>query len=484
MKRVPPPPRGERLAYGYCRESGGPAQEQSIGQQREALQQFADAAGYVITGWYLDAARSGRTDEREEFQRLIADAVRERPAAVLVWDMARFARDQDAAQFYRALLRRHGVQVISLNDQIPDGPLGRIVESVIDFSSEHYSQTLGQNIKRGHRAALARGYIPGAHPPVGYRELREEDGRKRTGEPRYRVRWIVDEAFAPLVRRAFEMRARGESIKAIMAETGLHKTRQGLHALLRNPTYKGVYRYGGADWPGVVPPIVDEVTWDAAQTDFAIHPRTRGADYLLSGLLRCGYCGAAMSGFSSSRTFKNGRRWRRRYYICVQRNARLEGCRAPLVRADDLEADVFELLFESFLAPEPFARFVAAARASTNADAQTARAAQLEREIAAAEVALRGMVDLLGQGVAVEVVAEKLRAQELALLELRKERARIGNPPPLLLADEAELRAFADRLRAGLAAGSIDQRRAVLHEVIARIMYGPELVIEHRLPRG
>lgn len=471
-----------KTAYAYCRDSGGPAQEQSIGQQQQALQQFADATGYVIGGWYLDAARSGRSDDRAEFQRLIADALREKPAAVLVWDMARFARDQVDAAYYRGLLRRAGVNVVSINDQIPDGPLAHIVESVIDFSSEHYSKTLGQNIKRGHLAALAQGYIPGARPPVGYREVREEAGRKRTGETRYRVRWVIDADIAPLVRQAFEMRARGSGVKTIMRATGLHKTRQGLHALLHNPTYKGLYRYGGQEWPGVVPPIVDAATWDAAQRDFDLHPRTAAADYILTGILRCGFCGQAMSGFASARTFKNGRRWRRRYYVCAQRTTHIDGCRAPLVRADDLEADVFELVLESFLAPEPFARFVAAARQNTEVDAHAARAAQLDGQIAAGETALRGMVDLLGQGVAVEAVAEKLRAQEAALRELRQARARLVTPEPLLLAAEDELRAFVERLRDRLITGSIEEQRAVLREVVARISYGPELIIEYRLP--
>lgn len=144
---------------------------------------------------------------------------------------------------------------------------------------------------------------------------------------------------------------------------------------------------------------------------------------------------------------------------------------------------MFEVLFASFLAPEPFARFVAAERVATDVAAQTARAAQLDGQIAAAETALRGMVDLLAQGVAVEIVAEKLRGQEAALHELRQERARLGTPDPLLVASEAELRAFIERLQERLATGSLDQQRAVLFEVVERIAYGPELVIEYRLPR-
>lgn len=112
------------------------------------------------------------------------------------------------------------------------------------------------------------------------------------------------------------------------------------------------------------------------------------------------------------------------------------------------------------------------------------RAEQLERQIAAAETALGGMVDLLGQGIAVAVVADKLKAQEEVLRELRQARATLGNPHPLMVASEAELRDFVERLRERLTTDNVDAQRAVLHEVIEVIRFGPELVIEYRLPHG
>lgn len=290
--------------------------------------------------------------------------------------------------------------------------------------------------------------------------------------------------FARAVARAFEMRAAGLGIRAIMRETGLVKSRQGMLRLLANPIYKGIYVYSSEEWPGVAPALVDAAQWDAAQQTPKIHPRTRGANYLLTGLLRCGYCGYAMCGNRTRVRFKNGRLWERRYYWCSKRNTHLDACAAPMAHAEALEADVFELVLADFLAPEPFARFVALARATANTAAQTARAEQLERQIAAAETALGGMVDLLGQGIAVAVVADKLKAQEEVLRELRQARATLGNPHPLMVASEAELRDFVERLRERLTTDNVDAQRAVLHEVIEVIRFGPELVIEYRLPHG
>lgn len=468
--------------YAYLRDSGGPAQERSVPEQRNSLQAWADAQGYLITRWYADEARSGVTEEREEFQRLIADALREKPDAVAVWDMARFARDQDASPFYRALLRRSGIQFISLNDPIPDGPLARIVESVIDFSSEHYIATLRANVKRGQRGILALGYIPGAQPPVGYRAVREEIGLRRSGEPRYGVRWVIDEDQAPAVRQAFVLRSQGVSVRQIMAATRLHRTRQGYNTMFHNPAYKGVYRHGAEEYHGIIPAIIEPELWETVQRPLHIHPRTAAADYLLSGLLRCGHCGSAMSGFASSRTFRNGRQWRKRYYICIRRNTTLDGCYAPLVPADDLEAAVLQLVFADFLAPAPFAAFLAAVQAESAVADHVVRQQALARDISRVERAISDLVDLVGQHIAVEVIGRKLRDREAELLELRRQQAALGAVPAILTLSAADATAFILALRARLASPDISAQRWVLHQVIAKLTYGPDLDIDFKLP--
>jgi site-specific DNA recombinase len=468
--------------FAYLRDSGGPAQERSVPEQRQALQAWADEQGYLVGRWYVDEARSGTNEERPEFQRLIAEALKAKPFAVAVWDMARFARDQDAAQFYRSLLRRAGVAVISLNDNIPDGPLARIVESVIDFSSEHYVATLRANVKRGQRGILALGYIPGRRPPVGYLAVHEQIGVRRSGEPRLGIRWVIDETKAAAVRQAFTLRSQGASVRQVMAATRLHRTRSSYHAMFHNPAYKGVYRYGEEEYAGVVPALIEPELWAAVQRPLQIHPRTAAGDYLLSGLLRCGHCGAAMSGFVSSRTFKSGRTWRKRYYICGERNTTIDGCRALLAPADDLEAAVLQLVFADFLDPEPFAAFLAAVQAASAVADHSTRQQTLARDITRTERTISDLVELVGQGIAVAAIGRRLRGREEELRELQRQQAALGTLPALLSATPAEATAFVQALRDRLLTGDIAAQRWVLHQVIASLSYGPQLQITFKLP--
>ena len=468
--------------FCYCRDSGGPGQDRSIGDQRKALELWAEQNGHTITRWFVDEAQSGTKENREHFQEMIAVALKELPYAVVVWNSARFARDMDTAQYYKAMLRRAGVQVVSINDTIPDGPIGRIAEVAIDYGYELQVATLRYEVKRGQRALLKQGFVCGGRPPSGYRGIKVLIGvNKRTGENRFGTRWEIDEDVAPLIRQAFAAKAAGETIKQILRDTHLCANRQGMSALLRNPVYKGVYRYGAEEWAGIVPALVDEATWRAAQDTLNLSPKALGANYLLSGLLRCGYCGYAMTGFKSSR--KRGETlWERRYYICGGRNNYIDRCAAPLVRADDLELDVAHYVFDSLLAPAAFTAFVASVRAAEQTDTTVAHARLLDQKIAQTEQKQLDLIALVGHGIAVDEIARRLKDSEAELRELRQQRASLITPPKLLSASEEELRAVAVTLRDRLDSGSFAIKRTVLHQVVERIEFGPDLTIRFKLP--
>lgn len=472
-----------KLIYTYVRESGGPGQERSITDQRNALTAWADAHGYTIGAWYVDEAKSGTLENREQFQQMIADALHHRPYAVAVWDMARFARDMDAAQYYRSLLRRGGVEVLSLNDAIPDGPMGKIVESVIDFSSEHYVATLRANVRRGKRALLSAGYLPGGRVAYGYTEERTLIGTRRDGAPRYGIRWRIDEDAAPLVRQAFQQRGAGLPLAAIL-EPLPYARKNGLLSMLRSPTYKGEYTYGGIAYPGLVPAIVDAETWARAQVALPLSPRTLGSDYLLTGLLRCGYCGGAALVGSTKTTERGSQHWRKRYYICtVRMHGRVGACPAPMLHADPLEQDIVAEVLDAFLAPDAFARFVAEVRAQEGQDTHAARRAGLARRIEQTERALLDLADLAGRGLAVDVIAAKLQTREGELRELRAQLASLPQTRPMLQKSEAELRAYIVGLRDRLTAGDVAVKRFVLHEIIESIIVGPDGVeVNYKLP--
>ena len=88
-----------RKAVAYVRRSTD-RQDQSIGDQRRAIESYAEKNAFEIVGWYEDDAISGTSvDGRRAFKQmgLDCDASGREWRFVLVYDVSRFSRgDIDA----------------------------------------------------------------------------------------------------------------------------------------------------------------------------------------------------------------------------------------------------------------------------------------------------------------------------------------------------------------------------------------------------
>ena len=139
----------------YARYSAGPRQtDQSIEGQLRVCTDFCKQRGLTVIDTYCDRHISGRTDERPEFQRLIADAKCKKFEAVVVYKTDRFARNKYDSAIYKRELKRNGIQIFYAAEAIPDGPEGIILESLMEGLAEYYSAELAQKIKRECTRAL------------------------------------------------------------------------------------------------------------------------------------------------------------------------------------------------------------------------------------------------------------------------------------------------------------------------------------------
>lgn len=98
--------------------------------------------------------------------------------AVLVWKLYRFARNRVDSITFKELFRKHGIDVVSINEPLEDNPSGKLLEGIIESIDEFYSANLGQDIKLGLREAAMRGFFVGRKPPDGYHKVVVMDGNK------------------------------------------------------------------------------------------------------------------------------------------------------------------------------------------------------------------------------------------------------------------------------------------------------------------
>ena len=155
----------------YVRVSGdGQDVNNSIQKQIEHCQKYALEHGMIIVAIYTEDTVSGRSDNRAEFQRMLADTnVKDKPfEVILVWKFSRFARHRVDSAFYKNRLRKRGVRIISIQEQFEDNPSGRLMEHIIEDFDEFYSDNLSQEVIFGQRKVAERGYWPGNRSPYGY----------------------------------------------------------------------------------------------------------------------------------------------------------------------------------------------------------------------------------------------------------------------------------------------------------------------------
>src|SRR3972149_6957937 len=302
---TPPFPAGSRLVF-HARESGGRDQDLSVLQQQQAAGDWCRENGFILTRTFNDSARSGTSlAGRDQFLAMLDYLENGAPeSGVLLCERPRFSRQFDDTMFYLANLRRRGYIVHSLSDPIPDTLDGRLIETVTAWKNAKYSDDLSRLVKRGQQYVVLQHHAALGGTPLGYKLVEVEIGKRRDGSPHTISRLVIDEAAAPLVRKAFEMRAAGATIAEIHAEVALYPWIKNYSYMFRNPRYTGQATFNGIEIPDFCPAIINEETWSAVQQlmderakkHAYNHPRAVRSRYILSGLLKCGECGAPMVG--------------------------------------------------------------------------------------------------------------------------------------------------------------------------------------------
>jgi site-specific DNA recombinase len=116
----------------------------SLSAQLKALRECAAKNNYHVAREFVDEAESGRTAARPAFREMVSLARRtQKPFdAILVWKYSRFARSREDSIVYKTMLRKNGVQVVSINEPFEDTPTGRLFEAMIESLDEFYSANL------------------------------------------------------------------------------------------------------------------------------------------------------------------------------------------------------------------------------------------------------------------------------------------------------------------------------------------------------
>ena len=133
----------------YARYSSDNQREESIEGQLRECKGFAEKNDITILATYIDRALSAKTDNRPDFQRMIKDSEKNIFGVVIVWKLDRFACNRYDSAYYKSILKRNDVKVISATEIISQSAEGILLESLLEGYAEYYSAELSEKVIRG-----------------------------------------------------------------------------------------------------------------------------------------------------------------------------------------------------------------------------------------------------------------------------------------------------------------------------------------------
>lgn len=330
----------------YSRYSTDKQNPLSTQDQVDACLRYAQSQNWTVAAdtIFKDAAMSGGSMiDRTEFNRMLSKAKQGAFDVIVVEAIDRFTRDFDDGMVEIIGLKRSGVKIADIHTGIKDleslaGKMGIFVDLI---GSEDFRKRAGEKTKRGQLAQLQNGYRPGGPSPFGYVIVRKEDRNEKTGEIiKKNSKLVIDPEKSEIVKEVFMMHANGTGIGQIAKHLNKNKIptpRKNNHgwdptairSMLHNPVYIGTTVYGRhkrvklrsgkssmldvgkENWiifENTHPAIINQELWDKVQARVQIsaakypkqkrHEHFKGrttpayTKYLLSGLMKCGHCGA------------------------------------------------------------------------------------------------------------------------------------------------------------------------------------------------
>jgi len=406
--------------------------------------------------------------------------------AILIWKFSRFARNRADSIVYKTLLRKHGVQVISITEPAENSPTGRLMEAIIESMDEYYSDNLGEEVTRGMRESVSRGFYLSSKPPYGYRKIRVMDGAKE------RTKLEIDPVQSLVVISIFNDMLSGKGLtdivqglnqRGIASPKGKGWNKTGLYAIVINEIYTGTFVWGRRSKRGN-PPVRAENAFPViickevfakvqelmgSRAPVKQHPRRTVSRFLLSGLGVCGNCGKALVGQDA----KSGKF---SYYVCGSLTKKGAGaCTTPYLNSGKFEQLVTSKIKEHILTVGNLTRLVELVNEEMDEAASSYRDEMdtLFNEIGSVDRQLDNLYGAIENGnIDYELLKPRIKerkTQHDKLLARKAELEMVLSQRKIELASPEVVRKYVQDLRQFLDSSDLPERRAFIKSFVKEV---------------
>jgi site-specific DNA recombinase len=445
----------------YARYSTDLQSISSIDDQVRLCRERIERDGHELVEIYSDRAVSGATLMRSGVQRLLQDASRRSFNLVYVEALDRISRDQeDAAGFFKRM-RFADVTIVTL----AEGEISELHVGLKGTMNALFLKDLADKTRRGLRGRVEAGRSGGGNS-YGYDVVRSirADGAIEAGQRR------INLCEADTVRRIFREYRHGVSPREIAkrlnregvlgpsgdswSPSTINGNRERGTGVLNNELYIGKLVWNRLryvkdpdtgkrrsrlnpekDWITREVPelrIIPQELWEAVkarQSEMAraTRPDAKRKDfwelqrprYLLSGLMKCGYCGASYTKYGRHR------------FGCAAARDRATCTNHLTIHIEDIEAAILAGLKERLMEPALFEEFAREFTAEVNRQrsALAREKETLQGELVRVTKQIDKLVEAIIEGADALAVNTKLKALE---------RQKAGLEDKLTMAPDAE----------------------------------------------
>ena len=494
----------------YARVSTARQAEQkiSIPDQLRRMKKYANVREFEVVAEYVENGVSGRDDRRPEFQAMIDEACQKRRPfdVILIHSFSRFFRDEVSFELYRRKLEKNGVVVISITQEMIEGPGGELTRRIIALTDEMRSKEDAKHVLRGMQENARQGFWNGSKPPFGYQAIAAEKRGDKT-----KKKLVIDPKAAETVRLIFKLFLEGDGATGPLGVKHIakwlnargYKTPTGkafytsrIHAILTNETYAGAAWFNRKDtktgeirpreeWiPYTVPSIIPEETIQRARMLLSARrpsktpPRLSSSNVLLTGVAVCEGCGRPLM-------MTTGKGGAYRYYRCAGKhlNGECDGGVAMAIREEKLDELTLTALTDKLITPKRTQAIVAAVAKKREGGRSEASQAlsQLRGQLGQVNKRIRNMIDALADGLMgeTELFKEKMaeaeaeREEILRLIDVEEAQVRESLKP--ITIDQAKVASA--NLKRLLKEAPPDLKKRYVRAFVSEIVVGKSEIV-------
>ena len=359
-------------------------EKDSLKTQEDRLKAYCIANGINEYKVYRDAGYSAKDTKRPALECLMKDVKNGKVSGVFVIKLDRITRSIKDLINLTEFFNKFNIKFVSISESIDTSTaMGRAMQYLLGIFAQLEREVTAERVAIDMQHRAARGKWNGGVVPYGYtiqkllinkfknQEIEVSRALEICPEEK---KLFIDPEEAPIVKRVFETFLETNSVRKTTIQLNNRgiKTRKGklwskttIHRILSSPIYAGFLTYGKRKTDPVSGKLIKQGknTWtinegehdaiiplevfEKAQSLLSQNqgkPTKSVRTYLLSGIIRCGLCGGAMTGH----TFINkGTQKEYSYYKCYSKLQKGEiACKGLSIPAVELEDFIINKLKE------------------------------------------------------------------------------------------------------------------------------------------